>query len=104
MMILSAACASLAWLTRYQGIAVVATALIMIFVQKGCTFKMKVRNTAIYAAITGLPMASWIVRNLLISGTFAGSREGFYQLKQDPLIWDLITSELILLDIRIHWI
>lgn len=95
MMILSAACASLAWLTRYQGIAVVATALTMIFMQKGCTFKMKARQTAIYAAITGLPMASWIVRNLLISGTFAGSREGFYQLKQDPLIWDLITSELI---------
>lgn len=95
MMIISAACASLAWLTRYQGIAVVATALITISVQKGYTFKMKAKYTAIYTTIVGLPMAGWILRNLIISGTFAGAREGFYQLNQDPLIWDIITSELI---------
>ena len=91
MMITSAACASLAWLTRYQGIAVVATALILIFMQKSST-SQKVRHMAVYASISGLPMAGWLVRNLIAHGKIAGLRTTFYL---DPLIWDNITSELI---------
>lgn len=92
MMITSAACASLAWLTRYQGIAVVATALILIFMQKSSIFQKRVRHMAVYASISGLPMAGWLVRNLIAHGKAAGIRTTFYL---DPLIWDSITSELL---------
>ena len=93
-MIISAVCASLAWLTRYQGVALVAAALLLILTQQDSIFQKKVKNAAIYAAIAGTPMASWIIRNLIATRTFAGSREGHLQY-QDPLILDSITSELV---------
>lgn len=93
MMIVSAVCASLAWLTRYQGVALVATALLLILMQQGFTLQRKMRYAAVYSIIVGTPMASWIIRNLIATGTFAGSREGHLQY-QDPLILDAITSEL----------
>lgn len=93
MMIISAVSASLAWLTRYQGVALVATALLLILMQQGFTLQRKMRYAAVYSIIVGTPMAGWIIRNLIATGTFAGSREGHLQY-QDPLILDAITSEL----------
>ena len=93
-MIISAVCASLAWLTRYQGIALVAAALLLILIQPSIAFQIKVKYAAIYAAISGTPMTGWIIRNLIATRTFAGSREGHLQY-QDPLILDSITSELV---------
>lgn len=94
MMIISAVYASLAWLTRYQGVALVAAALLLILMQQGFAPQRKIKHAAVYAAIAGTPMAGWIIRNLIATGTFAGSREGNLQY-QDPLILDSITSELI---------
>lgn len=94
MMVISAACASLAWLTRYQGVAVVATALLLILARKGLTFKRKAKESVIYTAVTGTPMVVWIIRNLIATNTLAGSREGHLRY-QDPLIVDSITSELV---------
>lgn len=94
MMIVSAVCASLAWLTRYQGVALAATALLLILMQQGFTLQRKMRYAAVYSIIVGTPMAGWIIRNLIATGTFAGSREGHLQY-QDPLILDAITSELV---------
>ena len=93
-MIISAVCTSLAWLTRYQGVALVAAALLLILTQQGFAFQRKVKNAAVYATIAGTPMAGWIIRNLIATRTFAGSREGHLQF-QDPLILDSITSELV---------
>ena len=94
MMIISAVCASLAWLTRYQGVAVVATALLLILARKGLTFKRKAKESVIYTAVASTPMVVWIIRNLIATNTLAGSREGHLQY-QDPLIVDSITSELV---------
>lgn len=93
MLIISAVCASLTWLTRYQGFALVAAALLLILVQQGFALTEKVKYAAIYATIAGTPMAGWIIRNLIVTNTVAGSREGL--LYQDPLILDSITSELV---------
>ena len=93
-MIISAICASLAWLTRYQGVALVAAAMLLILTQRGLALQRKVKNAAVYAAIVGTPMAGSIIRNLIATRTFAGSREGHLQF-QDPLILDSITSELV---------
>lgn len=93
-MIISAVCASLAWLTRYQGVALVAAALLLILTQQDSAFQEKVKNAAVYAGIAGTPMTGWIIRNLIATRTFAGSREGHLQY-QDPLILDSITSELV---------
>ena len=94
MMIISAVCASLAWLTRYQGVALVVAALLLILMQQGFAFQRKVKNAAVYATVAGTPMAGWIIRNLIATRAFAGSREGHLQY-QDPLILDSITSELV---------
>ena len=93
-MILSATYASLAWLTRYQGAAFVATALLVILAQPSYTFPKKIRQAIVYATITGAPIAGWFVRNLIVTRTFAGVRTDHLQY-QDPLILDSITSELV---------
>ena len=94
MLIISAVFASLTWLTRYQGFALVAAALLLILVQQGFALTERVKHAAIYATITGTPMAGWIIRNLIVTRTVAGPREGHLQY-QDPLILDAITSELL---------
>ena len=68
------ACAALAWQTRYLGAALLAAVAVMLLLQRGARPPQRVRRAAGFALLAGAPMAVWLVRNRLVSGTFTGPR------------------------------
>ncbi len=69
---LAAVCAALACLTRYPGIVIFATALILLVLQRGATPTEKIKNAAAYSAIVVVPISVWMLGNFLISGSSTG--------------------------------
>ena len=61
--------AGLAFSTRYLGVILMAYAGLLVLLRPGTPVRENFRNAAAYTVIAGLPMASWLVRNLLVSGT-----------------------------------
>ena len=70
------ACAALAWQTRYLGAALLAAVTVMLLSQRGARPLQRVRRAAGFALLAGAPMAVWLVRNRLVSGTFTGRPRG----------------------------
>ena len=70
------ACAALAWQTRYLGAASLAAVAVMLLLQRGARPRQRVRRAAGFALLAGAPMAVWLVRNRLVSGTFTGRPRG----------------------------
>ena len=66
--------AALAWQTRYLGAALLAAVAVMLLLQRGARPLQRVRRAAGFALLAGAPMAVWLVRNLLLTGTFTGPR------------------------------
>ena len=64
--------AGLAFSTRYQGVILTAYAGLLVLLRPGTRRRENVRNAAGYTAVAGLPMAVWLVRNRLVSGTLTG--------------------------------
>ncbi len=70
-------CAALAWQTRYAGVALLAAVIIMLLLlQRGAQPVQRVLRAAGFALLAAAPMAWWLVRNRLASGTFTGPRGG----------------------------
>ena len=69
-------CAALAWQTRYAGAALLAAVIIMLLVQRGARPVERALRAAGFALLAAAPMAWWLVRNRLLSGTFTGPRGG----------------------------
>ena len=69
---LSAIFAALACLTRYIGIAIPATMLLLLLCKRDATPLTKAKNAALYAFISGIPISVWLLRNFLVTGTFTG--------------------------------
>ena len=66
---------SLALLTRYAALSVLATGVLLVLAWPGRTIGARLRAVALYAAV-GLPLSvAWSVRNLLQTGTVAGRSE-----------------------------
>ncbi len=72
LLLLAAVCAALACLTRYLGVTLVASALLLLLLQRGATFPERIKSVAIYSVIAITPIGLWMLRNLLNSGTLAG--------------------------------
>ncbi len=68
---LAATCAALACLTRYIGVALVASSLLLLTIQRA-TLRSTIGNAAIYSLVSMTPLGVWMARNFLISGTLAG--------------------------------
>lgn len=67
--VFSALCA----VTRYPGIVVIGVGIILlILLPREKTVSVRIRNTAIFGAISSIPLAVVLVRNRIASGTFAG--------------------------------
>ena len=64
----AAASAALAWLTRYIGVTLVASALLLLLFQGRTAFPTRIRYAALYAIIAGAPMGLWMLRNVLHTG------------------------------------
>ena len=80
---------SLAFLARYPGAALVATGIAAIFFMNRKTCYGRIGDSAIFVAISSIPMALWIIRNSYIAGN-ATSREIVFH----PITFAHITSAL----------
>ncbi len=65
-LLLAAACAALACLTRYIGVAVLASALLI------SMFRDKLGNIAAYSVISMAPIRLWMARNFLVANSVLG--------------------------------
>lgn len=66
--------ASLAWLTRYTGIAAVATGGLVLLVTGKVPWRRRLGQTTVFATVTGVPMAMWLIRNQELVGAAFGHR------------------------------
>ncbi len=71
-LVLAAVCATLACLTRYPGVIVIASAFALLALQRGVTFPEKIKDATVYFAIAIVPISGWMLRNFLISGSLSG--------------------------------
>ena len=69
----TAALCAIAWQTRYIGIAIVGVAGIALLLRPGAAIPRRAQDAAIFALITALPMAAWLLRNYLATGALIGS-------------------------------
>ena len=69
---LSAIFTALACLTRYIGLAIPATMLLLLLCKRDATPLTKAKDAALYAFISGIPISVWLLRNFLVTGTFTG--------------------------------
>ena len=72
-LVLAAIFTALVCLTRYMGITIPATMLLLLLLRKD-TLSKKTTDTVIYALIVGTPLSVWLLRNFLVSGTWTGAR------------------------------
>jgi hypothetical protein len=73
--VVSGIATSLALLTRYAGISVLATGVLLVLAWPGREIGARLRTAALYAAVA-LPLsAAWSVRNLVQTGTVVGNSE-----------------------------
>ena len=77
---LAAIIASAAWLTRYIGVTIIITGLIILIVGRQTTWKRKIQEAIIYAAVGIAPMLVWMVRNAILTGNFANRTFGLHTL------------------------
>lgn len=83
-LIASSVFSCLCWLTRYIGIVTIGVLALVLFL-KVKPLVRRIWLTIVYLAISCTPMALWVLRNYLISGTFTGGRSpGYFTL------WDNI--------------
>lgn len=72
-LIIAAAIASLAWLTRYVGIALAGAGTLTILACTSGGWWRRFRAAAVYGAIATLPTAVWLTRNFLATGQLRGT-------------------------------
>lgn len=65
---------SLCWLTRYIGITIIAALAIVLFISEK-PFIERLKKTFAYGVFSCFPMALWVLRNFILSGTFTGGRQ-----------------------------
>ncbi|MDP6381144.1 MAG: glycosyltransferase family 39 protein, partial [Phycisphaerae bacterium] len=74
LLLLAAALAALACMTRYIGVTVILTGTILIVLNRRVGFGRRMASAAAFCGIAMLPLAGWLARNWLLTGTLAGER------------------------------
>ena len=77
----AAAFTAIACLTRYVGVVLLATFVLLALVRRGAAPLERMKQAAVYTAIAAAPVGLWLLRNLLLVGDVAGSR----RLRPTPL-------------------
>ncbi len=72
-LLLAAGYAALVCLTRYIGLTLVLSALLLLLLQRGATFPARIGNAAVFSVLALTPIGLWMLRNLLNSGTLTGA-------------------------------
>ena len=73
-LLLAALFAALACLTRYAGIALLASAVLIVLSKPQVTLRKRVAQTLSYSVVAALPVCLWLLRNHLLSESFVGAR------------------------------
>ena len=73
-LLLAALLAALACLTRYAGVVLLASTVLIVLSEPPVALKKRIRLTLGYLVVAALPLALWLLRNQLLAGTFSGSR------------------------------
>jgi len=79
-LVVSAVTAALAFLTRYAGVALVATGALAILLLSKEKWKKRSTDTVLFCLISAVPTALWMIRNLLIAGTTTARDIGFHPI------------------------
>jgi hypothetical protein len=74
LLLVAAALAALACMTRYIGVTVILTGAILIVLNRRVGFGRRMASAAAFCGIAALPLAGWLARNWLLTGTLAGER------------------------------
>ena len=61
-------------LLRYSGVAVVLVIAVLMAFSHGSSGLGKLRRIGVYLSISLLPLCLWMIRNVLVTGTFTGNR------------------------------
>ncbi len=73
---LSAVFAALSAVTRYIGVALIFSAVLMILLRRSVPIRERLKDALIFGAISSLPLVAVMTRNYLVSGTLTGGRSG----------------------------
>ena len=73
---LSAVFAALAALTRYMGVALIFSGVLMLLVRRNVPIGERLKHALAFGTISSLPLAAAMARNQLVSGTLTGDRSG----------------------------
>ena len=65
---------ALAALTRYIGITFLITTIITILIYSKDNIRKKIASMFVYSVLSVIPISVWLIRNYIISETFAGDR------------------------------
>ncbi len=71
---LSAVFAALSAVTRYIGVALIFSAVLMILLRRDAPVRQRLQDALAFGAISSLPLAAALARNYLVSGTLTGDR------------------------------
>ena len=74
MLTLSAVFAALAALTRYIGVVLIFSAVLMLVLRRDIPIRERLKDALLFGAISSLPLAAALTRNQLVSGTLTGDR------------------------------
>lgn len=67
--------AAAATLTRYVGVAAIATGGLLLLLEEGRSWSRRLANAALFALFAAGPLALWLEHNRRVSGTFMGYRQ-----------------------------
>ena len=78
-LLLAATAAAAACLTRYVGGILLGAGALMLLLRPGAGIRTRIRDTALWSAVTLAPVGAWIARNLLVIGSPFGAQiaDGF---------------------------
>lgn len=75
---------ALAPLVRWIGVSVILTGVLLILTSRRFPVRVRLKFAAVYGAASSLPVALWLTRNWIVSGTLTGSR----QQATGQTLWD----------------
>ena len=94
--LLSIVFSALAPLTRWLGVTVIFTGVILILTCRRYSARVRWKQAAIYGTASLLPLSLWLARNRVVSGTLTGPRR---DMGSDQSFWDTLSQ----LGEVLHW-
>ena len=81
----AAVCTALAALTRYPGVVLIGTGVLVLLVRRAPPLAARLKDAVVFGAISSIPLAGVLTRNWVLSDTLTGGRSGSGQSLFDSL-------------------